>query len=55
MMRDRARAHKRPGPLRARSGKRGEHHQRAVRRRLVWRCIALILLIAAALPIVWTV
>ena len=36
-------------------GERGEQHRRAVRRRFVWRCIALILIIAAALPIVWTV
>jgi len=33
---------------------RGEQHQRAVRRRLVWRSIALIFIFAAALPILWT-
>ena len=35
-------------------GQRGEQHRRAVRRRLAWRCIALTFIIAAALPIVWT-
>ena len=35
-------------------GQRGEQHQRAVRRRFVWRLIALFFIIAAALPILWT-
>lgn len=34
---------------------RGEQHKRAVRRRLVWRSIALIFVFAAAVPILWTV
>jgi hypothetical protein len=34
---------------------RGDQHARAVRRRFVWRCAALVLIVLATLPIVWTV
>jgi hypothetical protein len=34
---------------------RGDQHFRAVRRRFVWRCMALMLIVLATVPIVWTV
>lgn len=34
--------------------KRGRQHRAAVRRRLIWRGIALLLILCAALPVLWT-